>query len=71
MVEWFKAMVRERKPEEVVDPKMLEKPSSKALKCALLVALRCVDPDAQKRPKMGHVIHMLEVDDLLVRDVCQ
>ena len=62
-------MVGERKTEQVVDPKIPEKPSPKALKRALLVALRCVDRDAQKRPKMGHVIHMLEVEDLLFREV--
>jgi serine/threonine protein kinase len=71
LVEWLKTMVAERKAEEVLDPKMAEKPSPKTLKRALLVALRCVDPDANKRPKMGHVIHMLEMDDLLFRDVCQ
>lgn len=70
LVEWLKTMVAERKAEQVVDPKLPEKPSPKALKRALLVALRCVDPDGRKRPKMGHVIHMLEMDDLLFRDVC-
>ncbi|KAG5613061.1 hypothetical protein H5410_024342 [Solanum commersonii] len=45
-----------------------EKPSSRALKRVLLVALRCVDPNAQKRPKMGQVIHMLEADDFPFRD---
>lgn len=70
LVEWLKTMVGKRKAEEIVDPKLPEMPASKALKRALLVALRCVDPDATKRPKMGHVIHMLEADDLLVRDVC-
>ncbi|GJN30146.1 hypothetical protein PR202_gb18428 [Eleusine coracana subsp. coracana] len=54
LVEWLKTMVAERRAEEVVDPKLAEKPSPKALKRALLVALRCVDPDANKRPKMGH-----------------
>ncbi|KAJ4777947.1 Kinase superfamily protein [Rhynchospora pubera] len=68
LIEWLKNMVAERKAELVVDPKIPEKPSSKALKRALLVALRCVDPDAQKRPKMGHVIHMLEMDDLIIKD---
>lgn len=68
LVEWLKAMVGSRKSEEVVDPKLPEMPSSKTLKRILLVALRCVDPDAQKRPKMGHVIHMLEADDLPFRD---
>ncbi|WJX77515.1 non-specific serine/threonine protein kinase [Trifolium repens] len=65
LIEWLKTMVGNRKAEEVVDPKLPELPSSKALKRALLIALRCVDPDATKRPKMGHVIHMLEADDLL------
>lgn len=70
MIEWLKSMVANRKSEEVVDPKIAEKPSSRAIKRALLVALRCVDPDAAKRPKIGHVIHMLEAEDLLFRDVC-
>ncbi|KAL7083206.1 hypothetical protein ACP275_14G147400 [Erythranthe tilingii] len=68
LVDWLKTMVGNRKSEEVIDPKITEKPASKALKRLILVALRCVDPDAQKRPKMGHVIHMLESEDLLSRD---
>jgi hypothetical protein len=62
-------MVTNRKYEGVLDPKLPEKPSSRALKKMLLVALRCVDPDSHKRPKMGHVVHMLEVDDFPYRDV--
>jgi hypothetical protein len=68
-VEWLKNKVTNRDYEAILDPKLPEKPSSKALKKALLVALRCVDPDSQKRPKMGHVIHMLEVDDFPYREV--
>ncbi|KAM7260956.1 hypothetical protein ACFE04_026431 [Oxalis oulophora] len=68
LVEWLKNMVGDRRSEEVVDPKMPEMPASKPLKRLLLVALRCVDPDPTKRPKMGHVIHMLEADELLSRD---
>uniref|UniRef100_A0A0E0HF01 non-specific serine/threonine protein kinase n=1 Tax=Oryza nivara TaxID=4536 RepID=A0A0E0HF01_ORYNI len=69
LVEWLKNMVSNRDYEAVLDPKLPEKPTSKALKKALLVALRCVDPDSQKRPKMGHVIHMLEVDDFPYREI--
>lgn len=69
LVDWLKTMVGNRKSEEVADPKLPERPASKALKRLLLVALRCVDPDAQKRPKMGHVIHMLESEDFLSREV--
>ncbi|ESQ37730.1 hypothetical protein EUTSA_v10028635mg [Eutrema salsugineum] len=68
LVEWLKSMVGNRRSEEVIDPKIPEPPSSKALKRVLLVALRCVDPDANKRPKMGHIIHMLEAEDLFYRD---
>ncbi|KAE8733304.1 putative serine/threonine-protein kinase [Hibiscus syriacus] len=68
LVEWLKTMVGNRKSKEVVDPKLPQIPASKALKRILLVALRCIDPDALKRPKMGHVIHMLESDDLLFHD---
>lgn len=68
LVDWLKTMVGSRRSEEVVDPKLPEMPTSKALKRILLVALKCVDPDSHKRPKMGHVIHMLEADDLLFRD---
>ncbi|KAK9678530.1 hypothetical protein RND81_11G217500 [Saponaria officinalis] len=62
LVDWLKMMVTNRNPEGVLDPKLPEKPTSRALKKALLVALRCVDPNAQKRPKMGQVVHMLEAD---------
>ncbi|KQJ99818.1 probable serine/threonine-protein kinase At1g01540 [Brachypodium distachyon] len=63
LVDWLKTMVSTRNSEGVVDPKMPQKPTSRAVKKALLVALRCVDPDASKRPNIGHIIHMLEVDD--------
>ncbi|EEF38803.1 probable serine/threonine-protein kinase At1g01540 [Ricinus communis] len=68
LVEWLKRMVTNRNPEGVLDPKLPERPSSRALKRVLLVALRCVDPNAQKRPKMGHVVHMLEADEFPFRD---
>ncbi|CAI0424729.1 unnamed protein product [Linum tenue] len=68
LVEWLKTMVTNRNAEGVLDPRLPEKPSSRALKRALLVALRCVDPNAQKRPKIGHVIHMLEADEFPFRD---
>ncbi|KDO51436.1 hypothetical protein CISIN_1g0461712mg, partial [Citrus sinensis] len=54
LFEWLKTMVTNGNAEGVLDPRLQEKPSSRALKCALLVASRCVDPNAHKRPKMGH-----------------
>ncbi|XP_039066576.1 probable receptor-like protein kinase At2g42960 [Hibiscus syriacus] len=63
LVEWLKMMVGTRRAEEVVDPSLETKPATRALKRALLVALRCVDPDANKRPKMSQVVRMLEADE--------
>ncbi|CAN1340245.1 Probable serine/threonine-protein kinase At1g01540 [Linum perenne] len=40
LVEWLKTMVTNQKADEVLDPRLPEKPSSRALKRALLVALR-------------------------------
>ncbi|CAM6036618.1 unnamed protein product [Sphagnum compactum] len=68
LVDWLKQMVGSRRSEEVADPSMELKPTSRALKRSLLVALRCVDPDALKRPKIGHVVHMLEAEDFPFRD---
>ncbi|KAF8408958.1 hypothetical protein HHK36_005028 [Tetracentron sinense] len=67
LVEWLKVMVGTRRAEEVVDPNLEVKPLTRALKRALLIALRCVDPDSDKRPNMGQVVQMLEADDLPYR----
>ncbi|KAK8527620.1 hypothetical protein V6N12_054826 [Hibiscus sabdariffa] len=63
MVEWLKMMVQLRRSEEVVDTNLETRPQTSALKRALLTALRCVDPDADKRPKMSQVVRMLESEE--------
>ncbi|KAG8502223.1 hypothetical protein CXB51_000066 [Gossypium anomalum] len=63
MVEWLKMMVQLRRFEEVVDPNIETRPQTSALKRALLAALRCVDTDADKRPKMSQVARMLESEE--------
>lgn len=63
MVDWLKLMVGNRRSEEVVDQSMETKPSRTALKRALLTALRCVDPDSEKRLTMGEVVRMLESEE--------
>ncbi|XP_024537158.1 probable serine/threonine-protein kinase At1g01540 [Selaginella moellendorffii] len=68
LVDWLKMMVGSRRSDEVADPRLEEKPSPRALKRALLIALRCVDPDAGKRPRMGHVVHMLEAEEFPFQD---
>ena len=62
-------MVGHRRAEEVVDPDLEVKPATRALKRALLVALRSVDPDAEKRPRMSQVVRMLEADEFPYREV--
>lgn len=64
-------MVGTRRAEEVVDPALEVKPATRALKRALLVALRCVDPEGDKRPKMTQVVRMLEADEYPFREVCR
>lgn len=64
LVEWLKMMVGSRRTEEVVDPVLHVKPAARALKRILLVALRCVDPESNKRPNMGQVVRMLEADEV-------
>jgi len=56
-------MISNGKIENVMDPKLLKVPSSKAL---IQVALRCVDPDVNPRLKMGDVVCMLETNILLL-----
>ncbi|GAV85947.1 Pkinase_Tyr domain-containing protein [Cephalotus follicularis] len=69
LIDWLKSMVVSQRIAHVVDPRLREMPFSKELKRIILMALRCVDPDVEHRPKMGDVIHMLEPRDLLLNDV--
>lgn len=69
LIDWLKSLVAEKTYDKVVDPKMPQTPSLKELKRILLIALRCVDPDVEIRPRMGDVIHMLEPRDLLLADI--
>lgn len=69
LVDWFKGMVASRRSEEVVDPLIDVPPPARALKRMLLLCLRCIDLDANKRPKMGQIVHMLEADEFPFRMV--
>ena len=62
-------MVATRRAEEVVDMNLDVKPTTRALKRALLVALRCIDPESIKRPKMSQVVRMLEADEFPLHEV--
>jgi hypothetical protein len=69
LVEWVKMIVGSKRTEEVVDANLDERPLVRALKRVLLVALRSVDPDADKRPKMSQIVQMLEAVEALPREV--
>lgn len=69
LVDWFKGMVSNRRGEELVDPLIEVHPPPRSLKRVLLVCLRCIDMDANKRPKMGQIVHMLEADEFPFRSV--
>ncbi|KAG8364330.1 hypothetical protein BUALT_Bualt19G0117600 [Buddleja alternifolia] len=69
LVDWFKGKVASRRGEELVDPLIDVPPPPRALKRILLVCLRCIDMDANKRPKMGQIVHMLEADEFPYRAV--
>ena len=62
-------MVGNGRAEEVVDQNLEVKPPTRALKRALLVALRCVNPESDKRPKMSQVVQMLEADQFPLHEV--
>lgn len=62
-------MVATRRAEDVVDMNLEVKPTTRALKRALLVALRCIDPESVKRPKMSQVVRMLEADEFPLHEV--
>lgn len=67
LIDWFKGLISSRRSEELVDPRIEVPPPPRALKRILLVCLRCVDLDANKRPKMGQIVHMLEADEFPYR----
>lgn len=63
-VDWLKTMVKSGQSEQLVDPNIETRPSTRALERALLIALRCLDPDANKRLKMSEVVRMLESGEI-------
>jgi len=68
LVEWFKLMVGSRRTDELVDPELEAKPTTRVLKRTLIVAPKCVDPESEKRPKMGQVVRMLETEENTFRE---
>eukprot|EP00850_Spirogloea_muscicola_P009843 SM000056S17961 [mRNA] locus=s56:346881:347610:+ [translate_table: standard] len=53
---------------DIVDPKLQGQFQAEDVDYVLTAALKCVDFNAVKRPKMVQVIRMLETDDLVARE---
>ncbi|KAL9163254.1 hypothetical protein ABFS82_06G028700 [Erythranthe guttata] len=69
LVDWMKSNVADENFDLIIDPKLPELPSIKELKRVLLVALRCVDFEIEKRPKIGEILCMLQPRDLLLTNL--
>ncbi|CAI7902859.1 unnamed protein product [Closterium sp. NIES-54] len=63
LVRWVRAKAAEERLLEVLDPRLQGTVQADDVEYALGVALRCVEPNALKRPKMPQIVHMLESED--------
>ncbi|CAI5514013.1 unnamed protein product [Closterium sp. Naga37s-1] len=68
LVRWVRAKAVEERLLEVLDPRLQGTVQADDVEYALGVALRCVEPNALKRPKMPQIVHMLESEDPKQRD---
>ncbi|CAI7871340.1 unnamed protein product [Closterium sp. NIES-53] len=68
LVRWVRAKAAEERLLEVLDPRLQGTVQADDVEYALGVALRCVEPNALKRPKMPQIVHMLESEDPKKRD---
>ena len=62
LVDYVRSMAQQERIAEVVDPRLTDVQLDDA-EYVVGVALRCVDANALKRPKMSQVCHMLESED--------
>ena len=63
LVKWVKRMSSQDRLVEVVDPRLLGCFLPDDVEYVLGIALRCVEANALKRPRMSQVVHMLESED--------
>ncbi|OWM79580.1 hypothetical protein CDL15_Pgr022992 [Punica granatum] len=70
LIDSVKSMIANQEIPHLLDPRIPEMPPLKDLKWILLIAMMCVDPDLAQRPKIGHVVRMLETPSLaLLKDI--
>lgn len=63
LVKWVKRMQSQDRLVEVVDPRLQGCFLPDDVDYVLGIALRCVESNALKRPRMSQVVHMLESED--------
>ena len=63
LVKWVKRMSAQDRLVEVVDPRLMGSFLPDDVEYVLGIALRCVEANALKRPRMSQVVHMLESED--------
>ncbi|CAI5475067.1 unnamed protein product [Closterium sp. Yama58-4] len=68
LVKWAKKLSSQERLVEIVDPRLQGMVSPDDAEYVLGIAMRCVETNALKRPRMTQIVHMLESEDPKQRD---
>ncbi|CAI7828059.1 unnamed protein product [Closterium sp. NIES-53] len=68
LVTWAKKLSSQERLVEIVDPRLQGMISPDDAEYVLGIAMRCVETNALKRPRMTQIVHMLESEDPKQRD---
>ncbi|EES12285.1 hypothetical protein BDA96_06G115500 [Sorghum bicolor] len=67
LLDWVKALLKEKKLEQLVDPDLQGRYADQEVESLIQVALLCTQGSPMERPKMSEVVRMLEGDGLAER----
>eukprot|EP00475_Leptophrys_vorax_P022995 TRINITY_DN31335_c0_g4_i1.p1 TRINITY_DN31335_c0_g4~~TRINITY_DN31335_c0_g4_i1.p1 ORF type:complete len:656 (+),score=-8.70 TRINITY_DN31335_c0_g4_i1:90-1970(+) len=67
VVRWVKRMAAEERTAELVDPRIASSVAADDIDYVVGIALRCIEANALKRPRMKQIVHMLESEDPSMR----
>ncbi|CAI5498293.1 unnamed protein product [Closterium sp. Naga37s-1] len=68
VVRWVKRLAAEERVTEALDPRIAGTVPADDVEYVVGIALRCIDANALKRPRMKQIVHMLESEDPALRD---
>ncbi|CAI5471418.1 unnamed protein product [Closterium sp. Yama58-4] len=68
VVRWVKRLAAEERVAEALDPRIAGTVPADDVEYVVGIALRCIDANALKRPRMKQIVHMLESEDPALRD---